>query len=121
MPLNTVMPIDFLRAGAGAAGNHQRRDAEDERKRRHDDRPEPFPRRLDRRFKYGLALAQRAVARHVHDQNGVLGRERHQQDDADLGIQIVVDAQPDDSTRTGPTSASGTDKITDSGVYQLSY
>ena len=39
-----------LRAGAGAAGPHQRHDAEDEGEGRHQDRPEAQARRLERRL-----------------------------------------------------------------------
>ena len=48
---------------------------------------------LDRGLDDGFVPVQAAVARHVDDQNGILGGQRDQQDDADLGIEIVADAQ----------------------------
>ena len=33
------------------------------------------------------------LQRHFHDENGVLGRQRDQENDADLGVEVVLDAQ----------------------------
>ena len=58
MPLNTAMPIDQRGAGAGAGRDYQGRDAEDERKRGHDDRTEPRARRVDGGFRDRLVLVE---------------------------------------------------------------
>jgi len=50
------------------------------------------PRRLDRGFQQWLAVAHVQFERHLDDQDGVLGRQRDQQDDADLGVEIVLDS-----------------------------
>jgi hypothetical protein len=54
----------LARAGAGTGRDYERRDAEDEGKRRHQDRPQAIPRRLDRRLEDRLALDQPPFARH---------------------------------------------------------
>ena len=51
MPLKTAMPIDLRAAGARAGRDHERDHAEDEGERRHDNGPEPEPRRLGRRMR----------------------------------------------------------------------
>ena len=113
MPLNTVMPID-LRALAPAplaitSGTTPRMKANDVM-------------RIGRKracaastaaSRMGLPSMRRTLAGDLDDQDGVLGRQRDQQDSADLRVEIVVDAQNASSTSTGPTSASGTERMID--------
>ena len=91
MPVNTVMPID-LRALAPApvaitSGTTPRMKANEVirigRKRARAASTADF----DDRLAVGAQLA-----RHLDDQDGVLGRQRDQQDQADLDIEVVVDA-----------------------------
>ena len=56
MPANTPVPSECRLGRAGAAGDHQRRDAEDERERGHQDRPEPLAGRLDRGLAHAASL-----------------------------------------------------------------
>ena len=91
MPENAVMPIDFRALAPAPVASTSGTHAEDEGKRRHQDRPEPRPRRLDGGFQQRLAIAHVQFERHLDDQDGVLGRQRDQQDDADLGIEVVLD------------------------------
>ena len=91
MPENTVMPIEMPGVGAGAAREHQRHHAQDEGERGHQDRTEAGARRVDRGLDDLLAvLAQ--LARHLDDQDRVLGRQRDQQHETDLDIEVVADA-----------------------------
>src|SRR5580700_9379174 len=60
--------------GAGADRPDQRRDAEDEGERGHQDRPQPQPRRLDRGLPARAALVLE-LAGEFDDQDGVLGRQ----------------------------------------------
>ena len=92
MPVNTVMPIDLRALAPAPVASTSGSDAEDEGERGHQDRPEPRPRRLDRGFDDRLALGAQ-FARELDDQDRVLGRQRDQQHEADLGVEIVVDAQ----------------------------
>ena len=92
MPLNTLMPSD-LRALAPAPGREdERQHAENEGEGRHQDRPEPEARGVDGGFENGLAVLDAALARDLDDQNAVLGRQRDQQHEADLRIEIIGDA-----------------------------
>ena len=43
-----------------------------------------------------MALLQAALARDLHDQDRVLGRERDQQNQADLHVEIGIDLQRDE-------------------------
>jgi hypothetical protein len=47
MPPTTAVPTEVPRLLAGAAGDHQRHDAEDERERGHQNRPQADARRFD--------------------------------------------------------------------------
>jgi hypothetical protein len=79
-------------ARAGAGREDQRHDAENERKRRHDNGPKPRLRRFDSRVGQRFVVMQTAIPRDIDNKDGILGRERDQENDADLGIEIVVDA-----------------------------
>ena len=94
MPENTVMPIEARALApapvASTSGDH----AENEGKRGHQDRTEARAGRLHRRLRNRFArLAQ--FAREFDDEDRVLRRQRDQQHDADLRVEIVVDAERD--------------------------
>ncbi len=76
------------RRGAGAAREDQRQHAQDERERRHQDRPEAHLRRVDRGLEDVLAGGA-PLARHLDDEDRVLGRQRDQQHEADLHVDVV--------------------------------
>src|SRR6202451_3016743 len=82
--------------GAGADRPDQRRDAEDEGERSHQDRAEPQPRRLDRSLPAGTALVFE-LAGEFDDQDGVLGRQANQHHEADLGEGVFVLAAQGDA------------------------
>ncbi len=79
--------------GAGAFGDHQRQQAQDEGEAGHDHRPEAQPRALDRRVEE-LAAMSSLLDGELDDQDAVLGGQRHQHDQADLGIDVEGEAQP---------------------------
>ena len=80
--------------GARSRGDHQRDDAKDERDRRHQDRAEAEPRRLDRRLHDRLALLLKLLGE-LDDQDGGLGREADEQHEPDLHVDVVLQpAQP---------------------------
>ena len=103
MPLNTVMPID-LRALAPApvaitSGATPRMKANEViRIGRNRARAASTAAST-----IALAVANAMLARDLDDQDGVLRRQRDQQDQADLGVEIVVDAQARSAPATGPT------------------
>ena len=59
MPENTVMPIDLRALAPAPVATHQRRDAENERKRRHQDRTEPGARAFNGGLDQRLAFCTR--------------------------------------------------------------
>ena len=73
----------------GAACKHQRHDAEDERQRRHQDRPQPDARGLDRRVHDRTALPAQLLGE-LDDQNRVLGGQPDQHHESDLTVEIVL-------------------------------
>ena len=77
--------------GAGPLGEHQRHDAEDEGERGHQDRPQPQPARLQRRFapRHARLLA---LLGELDDQDGVLARQADQHHEADLREDVHVHA-----------------------------
>ena len=88
MPANTPVPSECRLPAPAPLRDHQRRDAEDEGERGHENRPEPLARRLDR----GLAQAGAPVpdlVGELHDQDRVLGREPHHRDQADLEVDVA--------------------------------
>ena len=87
------MPIDFCALAPAPDAEHQRHDAQDEGERRHQDRPEAAAGGLDRRFLDRMPAVPAQGARELDDQDRVLGRERDQQDQADLGVEVVGHAQ----------------------------
>src|SRR2546426_846470 len=80
---------------AGATRCEQRRHAENERKRGHEDRPQPLAARFERRLADGPALGPQLV-RELDDQDRVLRGEANYDNEADLLIYVVRHAaQPD--------------------------
>ena len=62
MPPATAVPTELRASAPGAGGEHQRQHAEDERERRHQDRPQPDARGLDRRLDDRHARAARSCS-----------------------------------------------------------
>src|SRR5580704_8425559 len=81
---------------AGADRPDQRRDAEDESERCHQDRAQPQPRRFDRGLPARAALVLELTGE-FDDQDGVLGGEPDQHHEADLSEDVVVPAAQDDA------------------------
>jgi hypothetical protein len=80
---------------SGAAGEHQRHDSQNERKRCHQDGAEAQAGRFESGLLDGHAPVLFRLGK-LHDQNGVLGRQADQHDQADLHVDVVVEAhQPD--------------------------
>ena len=77
--------------GAGALGDHQRHDAEDEGERGHQDRPQPQPAGLEGRLapRHARLLA---LLGELDDQDRVLARQADQDHEADLGEEAHVHA-----------------------------
>src|SRR5216683_789667 len=84
----------LARIGAGAGCEHQRQHAQDKRERSHEDGAEAGPRRLERRLDDRLAIEYAPLARHFYDQDRVLGRERNQQHETDLSVEVVANTEP---------------------------
>ena len=77
--------------GAGTGGEHQRHRAEDEGQRRHQDRAQAQPGRLGgRRDDANPFLAP--PSGELDDQDGVLGSEADQHDEADLRVDVDLHA-----------------------------
>ena len=89
MPENTVVPSVWRSSAPAPIAQTSGDDAEDEGERRHQDRAQPQPRRLDRRVPAVAALLLELL-RELDDQDGVLGGEADQHDEADLGEDVVV-------------------------------
>src|SRR3989475_1901393 len=73
---------------SGAARREERRDAENERERGHQDRPQPLAARLERRLPDGAPLGTQLV-RELDDQDRVLRGEANYDNEADLHIYVV--------------------------------
>ena len=107
MPVKTVMPID-LRAlepapVASTSGTTPRMNANDVIRIG----PEARTRRLDRGSEDGFAAGPE-LARHLDDQDRVLRRQRDQQNEPDLHVEIVGDAEPEeDGHRPGERQRHG--------------
>jgi len=69
--------------GPGAGRDHQRCDAENEGKRRHQDRPQPPLGGADRRLR-GRAARLLRLARELDDQDRILRCQPDEHDEADL-------------------------------------
>ena len=101
MPPNTGVPTARRLSGAGAFGDHQGQQAQDEGEARHHHRPEAQARALDRRVE-DLAPVPPLLDGELDDQDAVLGGERHQHHQADLGIDVEGEAQPASRRRWRP-------------------
>jgi hypothetical protein len=118
MPPNTggadVAPADL----GGAVRGDQRQDAEDEGDRGHHHGAEPHlgaERRgvADRRAALALLLGE------LDDQDAVLGGERDQHDQPDLGVEVEGQAGDHDAAKA-PRAAGDDDSSTGIGITQLS-
>ena len=119
MPKNTAIPIALAHLRAGAAGDDQRQDAQDEREGRHQDRTEPQPCSLHDRLHRPLALGLQ-LAGELDDQDRILGGQADENDEADLRQDVDVSTQH----RTPAIAASrhiGTISTIASGRLQLAY
>ena len=119
MPLMTTVPRTRREAAPAPVGDPQRQAAEDEGERRHQDRPQPHLGAFERRrHQVGAVLAPRLGE--LDDQDGVLGGEPDQHDDADLGVDVEVELAAAAGRANAPTTATGTDSSTENGSDQLS-
>ena len=87
MPPNTGVPTARRLSAPAPLGDDQRQQAEDEGEAGHHHRPEAQPRALDRRSRIDLPWLP-LLDRELDDQDAVLGGERDQHDEADLGIDV---------------------------------
>ena len=121
MPVNTVIPIDTRALApaplASTSGTTPRMKANDVitigRKRAR----AASGRGIEDRLAGGAQFA-----RELHNENRVLCRERHQQNEPDLNVEIVAEPALDERReRQSPMKDSGTARMTETGAYQLSY
>src|SRR5256714_620665 len=84
-------PQGLAHLGPGAGGDRQRQHAENERERGHHDGPQPQPAGFDRGGEF-VHAALLLLLGELDDQDGVLGREADQDDEADLRDEVVVHA-----------------------------
>ncbi len=93
MPENTATPMAWRISAPAPVDDHQRHDTHDERDRRHQDRPQPQAAGFQhgRDAVHALLLL---VLGELDDEDGVLTRQAHQHDEADLGEDVVVAARP---------------------------
>ena len=87
MPPNTGVPTARRLAAPAPLGDDQRQQAEDEGEAGHHHRAEAQPRAFDRGLEDRLAV-RALLHRELDDQDAVLGRERDQHDEADLGVDV---------------------------------
>ena len=88
MPENTAMPITFRPSAPAPLASQQRHNAEDERERGHQDRPESQTGAFERGSDRILPLLAQHLGE-LHDQDRVLGGQPDQHDEPDLGEHIV--------------------------------
>src|SRR5260221_180073 len=81
----------------GAAREHERNDAGNEREGGHDDWTQPQAARFERGVDDASAL-ELQLARELDDQNRVLTGQTHEHDQADLHERVVVAAEQLDAT-----------------------
>ena len=96
MPENTAVPSAWRSSAPAPIAHTSGDDAEDEGERGHQDRPQPQPRRLDRRLDAVAALVLELLGE-LDDQDRVLGRQPDQHDEADLREDVVVLPAQDDA------------------------
>ena len=90
IPPMTVVPMIWRETAPAPAGDPQRHASEDERERRHQNRPQAEPRAFQRRIHQGLALFE-FVLGEFDDQDRVLGRQPDQHHQTDLRVDVVLD------------------------------
>ncbi len=99
MPANTPVPSEWRLAAPAPRRDHQRRHAEDERERGHENRPEALAGRLHRRFAYAASSGPQ-LRGELHDQDRVLRRQTDHGDETDLEVDVARDPpEPDAEER----------------------
>src|SRR5690242_5028788 len=88
-----------------ATRHHQRRDAEDEGERGHENGTEPFARRFDSGLPNRHTALPDLVGK-LHDQNRVLGRQSYHRDQSDLEVDVAREA-PDPDAQQGAKRSEG--------------
>ncbi len=91
MPPMTDVPIAMRLLAPAPVEMRQRQHAEDEGEARHQDRAKPDSRRLQRRVDDAHALPLASLGELDH-QDRVLGREAHRREQADLQVDVVLEA-----------------------------
>ena len=119
MPPNTGVPTARRLIAPAPLGDHQGHEAGDEREAGHHHRPETQARALDRGLDDRLAVLALLLGE-LDDQDGVLGGERDQHDQADLAVDVEAQAGDDTATRA-PSTPTLTESSTGIGMFQLSY
>ena len=89
IPLNTAIPSDRRISAPAPLATHQRNDAENERERSHQDRPQAKPRGFLRRVEHRFPLAVQLLGE-LDDQNRILASQADQHDQSDLHEDIDV-------------------------------
>ena len=103
----------------GARGDDQRHQTEDEGEGRHHDGAEPQAGAPSIAAVDDVLALAPLLHRELDDQDGVLGGERDQHDDADLGVDVVV--QPDQiSAARAPNRPTVTESRAAIGIAELS-
>ena len=92
MPKKTATPSAWRISAPAPLAKASGRDAEDEGEGGHQDRPQPGAAGLRGGLVPLEAVLQLALAGELDDQDGVLGRQADQHDQADLGQDVVVHA-----------------------------
>ena len=87
MPKNTPCPARCA-SRRRRRRDHQRHDAEDERERGHQDRPQAQPAGFDG-GRHACPALVLELARELDDQDGVLGRQADEHDEADLRQDVM--------------------------------
>ena len=109
-------PADSI---AAPVREHQRDQAGDEGEAGHHHRPEPLARALDRGLRDRQAVLAPLLGE-LDDQDAVLGGERDQHDDADLGVDVVVEPADPQAPPSPPATPTVTESSTGTGMVQLS-
>ena len=118
MPVITTVPRMRRAAAPDPLADPERHAAEDEGERRHQDRPQPQLCTFERGGHNVEAMLDAQLGE-LDNQDRVLRREADQHDDADLRVDVVVEARRD-SPANAPNTATGTDSRTENGSDQLS-
>ena len=119
MPAKTGVPTPWRLISAAPCGDDQRVDAEDEGERGHHHGAKPHPRPEHRGLPDVHALLA-PVLGELDDQDAVLGGHRDQHDEPDLGVEVERQRQRSGCRQTRPSTPTGTDSSTGTGIIQLS-